>query len=428
MTEPTQPSLARVVGFVGITVYAVGDILGAGIYALVGRVAGIAGGAAWISFLLAAVFAAVTGLSYAEMVSRHPVAAGASAYASRAFGRPLVSFLAGFLVLASGLTSAATVSRAFVGYLDSFVVLPPLVASVALLAALTALNYRGIEESTRINFVLTAIEVLGLVVVIGAGVFAMTRDAPAGVTGPTLGAPTAILAGTTVAFFAYIGFEDTVNVAEEVKDAARVVPRAIVVAIAVTTVIYLAVMVLALFVVPSGDLAGSGAPLLLVVQAAGVPFPERAFSFIALMSITNTGLLNLVMASRLGYGMAREGLLPEAVGRVHERRRTPFVAVLLAFLLAAALATTGGVTLLAQTTSLLLLAVFSIVHVALLTLQRRGGEAPSFRAPRWTPAVGLALCVALMTSYPAEVHLRAAIVIALGALLHFLFARRRDPS
>ncbi len=428
MRPDREPQLHRTVGFLAITVYAVGDILGAGIYALVGRVAGLAGGGAWISFAVAALIAALTGLTYAELVSRYPVAAGAAAYCRRAFRWPGVAFLVGFLVLASGITSAAAISRAFVGYLDVFVRIPELIGSIALLAVVSWLSYRGIRESTRVNFALTAVELSGLLVVLAVGVgFAVGQ--PAGELAPAL-APSAgldgVLAGATVAFFAYIGFEDTVNVAEEVKDPSRVLPRAILIAIAVTTVVYLGVTAAALLTVPTARLAGSDAPLLAVLDAAGVPVPPTVFAIVAILAITNTGLLNLIMASRLTYGMARERLVPAVLGRVHPVRRTPWVAVLAVFALAALLAISGGVQVLAQTTSLLLLLVFGTLHVALVVVKRRSPAAPGgFVTPRATPWLGALVCAAMTLQYPLEVYLRAAVVIALGLAAYLAFGRRR---
>lgn len=426
-THDRGPSLARVVGMVGITAYAVGDILGAGIYALVGRVVGLAGGGSWASFLVAAAIAVLTGLSYAEMVSRYPVAAGASAYVLRAFGSPLASFVVGIFVLMSGLTSAATVARAFVGYLDVFVTVPAMAASVGLLVLMSALSYWGIRESTRVNFVMTAVELGGLLLVIGAGIYALVglREIDVASLAPT--GARGVLGGATVAFFAYIGFEDTVNVAEEVHDAARSVPRAILIAIALTSVVYIAVTVLALVTVPHAVLASSPAPLLTVLDAASVHLPRRAFAFIALISIANTGLLNLIMASRLGYGMARQGLLPRPLVRVHARRHTPWVAVLAALAIAAALASTSGAQLLAQTTSFLLVCVFFVVHVALVVIKRRAHEpAPAFSAPAWAPVIGALITFGMLFTYPAGVYLRALVVLAAAVVLYLTRARFHD--
>lgn len=426
--EGDQSQLHRALGGFAITVYAVGDILGAGIYALVGRVAGAAGSAAWMSFLVSATLAALTGLTYAELVSRHPVAAGAAAYCHRAFRSGGLAFVAGFLVLASGITSAAAVSHAFVGYLETFVAVPEIVASLALLVLISYVSYRGIRESSWLNLVLTSVELCGLLLIIAVGLYwAFGHPAEIGprlAPGADLPATLpAILGGATIAFFAYIGFEDTVNVAEEVRDPARVMPRAILIAIAVTTLIYLGVTAAALLTVPTAQLAASDAPLLEVLDAAGLGVPREAFSVVAILAITNTGLLNLIMASRLTYGMASEGLLPPVLARVHPVRRTPWVAVLAVLALAVGLALSGGTQALAQTTSLLLLSVFTLVHVALIVVKRREAAPPgAFRAPRWTPWVGAAACAGMTLTYPLEIYLRALVVVAVGILAYLAVA------
>lgn len=429
MTDRRQ-ELHRAIGPLGITVYAVGDILGAGIYALVGGVVGLAEGAAWLSFVLAAFIAGLTGLTYAELVSRFPVAAGAAAYCRRAYRAPLVAFIVGFFVLAAGITSAAAVSRAVVGYLDAIVVLPDLAVSIALLALMSAISYRGIRESASVNFALTAVELSGLllVIVVGLALWAGGSAPPASVDTVTGATPAVdvihgILAGTTIAFFAYVGFEDVVNVAEEVKDAGRVIPRAILIAIASTTAVYLSVVGVALATVPMAELAGSDAPLLEVFEAADIAVPDQAFAIVALLAITNTGLLNLIMASRLTYGMSNEGLLPEVLSRVHARRRTPFVAILVVFVLAIALAVSGETAALAQTTSLLLLLVFGAVHVALIVVARREPAHSGFRAPRWVPWLGVLVCGAMTTQYPLEVYVRALLVLATASIAYIAVGR-----
>jgi amino acid transporter len=232
-----------------------------------------------------------------------------------------------------------------------------------------------------------------------------------------------------VAFFAFVGFEDTVNVAEEVKDPSRAIPRAILIALAVALVLYVLVAVAALVAVPIGDIGGSKAPLLLVLERAGVALPGGLFPIIALLAVGNTGLLNLIMASRLTYGMAREGLLPPVLARVHPKRRTPWVAVWVAFGLAAALAASGGVRELAETTALLLLLVFATLHVALIVIQRRlPADGSHFHVPRVVPAIGLLLCGALMLTTRAEIHLRALIVLLIAGGLYVLLGRRYRAS
>jgi amino acid transporter len=421
MTGDSEAQLHRSLGLWAITIYAIGDVLGAGIYALVGQVVGVAGSGAWLSFVLSAMTALLTGLSYAELSARFPVAAGAAAYTQRAYGHRLLAFMVGLFVLASGIASAATVSRAFVGYFDAFMPLPELPASLGMLVLMTAINYAGIRESARVNFVLTLVEMSGLLFIIAVGFWYAGHMPVADVAGRLTPSLTpGIVTGATLAFFAYIGFEDVANVAEEVRDPSRAIPRAILIAIGVSCVIYVAVVCAVLVTVPREVVASSGGPLLEVLNAAGVHLPPGVFPLVALFAICNTGLLNLIMASRLCYGMAREGLLPPVLALVDARRGTPWVAVLAAFAMAALLTVSGGVRILAQTTSLLLLVVFAVIHVGLLLIKRRESESasPDFRTPAWTPALGALLCVGLAAQYPLDAYARLAVVLVVGLGLY----------
>jgi amino acid transporter len=419
-----QPGLKRALGAFAITVYAVGDVLGAGIYALVGKVVGEAGSAATLSFGVSAVIALFTGLTYAELSSRCPYAGGAAAYCKRAYPYPIVAFAVGILVLASGISSAATISLAMTGYLEAFIVLPKWLGSLGLLLLLSWLNYRSIEESARVNLLLTAIEVFGLLFILAVGLL-YAADLPAAeiaARATPAGSLAGVLGGATLAFFAYIGFEDTANVAEEVRDARRVLPRAILTAIGVSCVLYISITLTALLVVPREVLSVSGAPLLEVLNVAGVHLPGNTFSIIALVAICNTGLLNLIMASRLLFGMAQDGLLPQVLARVHPQHRTPSIAVWAAFAVAAFFALSGGVEVLAKTTSFLLLTVFATLHVGLLRLKRQSPapEAEVFVTPAWTPAVGGLLCAGMALQYPLEVVARAAVVLVVAVVLYML--------
>ncbi len=415
-----------------LAAYAIGDILGAGIYALVGKVAALCGPALWVAFTASAVVAMLTGLAYAELASRYPRSAGAALYCRQGFRHPLPAFVVGIFVLLSGLNSAAAVSRALVGYVHQFVAAPEIAVSLVFLVVVSVLNFWGIEESSRVNVVLTVVEVTGLLLVIVAGV-AVARALPAGeVLGRLAPEPEhlrAVFPATTIAFFAFIGFEDVANVAEEARDPRRTLPRAIIIAIVFTTMMYVAVGVAALVAVPVETLAGSSAPLAAVVEASGIHVPGRLFAFIAIVAIANTGLLNLIMAARLSYGMAREGLLPAILGEVHAVRRTPSVAVAVAFALAALLSLTGGVQVLAQSTSVLLIVVFFLVHVSLVLVKRREPVAPAgaFTAPSFVPVAGALSCLWLFTQYPTEVYARAAVAAVAAVALYVVagrFARR----
>ena len=430
MNDSQPAQLRRSLGFWALVFYGVGDILGAGIYALVGKVAGVAGSASWAAFGVALVVAGLTALTYAELGGRFPRSAGESFFTEQAFGRPALSLLVGWMVLSSGVLSLATVSVAFGGYMTGLVpALPPSATVVGILLLLAAINFRGMRESSTSNIIATMVELTGLLIVIVAGALFLGRSPDAGIfqtieAGRGVGWRE-ITSGAALGFFAFIGFEDMVNVAEEVKDPERNMPRAILIALCVTGVIYLLVVLVATSVVAPDALAASDAPLLYVVQRATDVVPDRMFTLIALFAVANTGLLNFIMASRLIYGMSRQGLLLAALGTVHPRRRTPHLAVLTVLAIALALALSGTLTYLAGTTSLLLLLVFFMVNVSLIVIKRRKRRASrTFCAPRWVPLVGALSCLGLMPFVPPSSLLTAAIIVALGGGLVLLRGAR----
>lgn len=430
MNDSQPAQLRRSLGFWALVFYGVGDILGAGIYALVGKVAGVAGSASWAAFGVALVVAGLTALTYAELGGRFPRSAGESFFTEQAFGRPALSLLVGWMVLSSGVLSLATVSVAFGGYMTGLVpALPPSATVVGILLLLAAINFRGMRESSTSNIIATMVELTGLLIVIVAGALFLGRSPDAGIfqtieAGRGVGWRE-ITSGAALGFFAFIGFEDMVNVAEEVKDPERNMPRAILIALCVTGVIYLLVVLVATSVVAPDALAASDAPLLYVVQRATDVVPDRMFTLIALFAVANTGLLNFIMASRLIYGMSRQGLLLAALGTVHPRRRTPHLAVLTVLAIALALALSGTLTYLAGTTSLLLLLVFFMVNVSLIVIKQRKRRASrTFCAPRWVPLVGALSCLGLMPFVPPSSLLTAAIIVALGGGLVLLRGAR----
>lgn len=411
-----------------LLVFIVGDVLGAGIYALAGVVAGRVGGAIWAAFLLALVLALLTAFAYAELVTKYPRAGGAAVWANQAFERPFVTFMIAFAVMMSGVTSAATLARAFGGdYLAEFVSLPVALVSVAFLVVVGLVNFRGIEVSVRLNVGLTAVECAGLllVVVIGAAFLLDGGGDPGRAFTFKAGeaVPLAILSGAALAFYALIGFEDSVNVAEETQDPRRAYPLALFGGLAIAGAIYLLVTGVASMAVPTGELAGSSGPLLEVVQRGPLAMPTEVFSVIALLAVTNGALINLIMASRLTYGMASQGIVPSVFGRVHATRRTPWVAIIFTSAIAAVLAVTGDLSALADTTVLLLLAVFITVNVAVLALRRAPVEHDHFRAPTVMPVLGIVVCVGLMTQKSAETFARAGVLLGVGVLLWLLNRR-----
>jgi APA family basic amino acid/polyamine antiporter len=404
-----------------LLLFIVGDILGGGIYARTGEVAGEIGGAIWTGFALAAVIAAFTAASYAELVSRYPQAAGAALYVHRAFKRPLLTFVVAFAVMCSGLASAAALATAFGGdYLSEFVDLPALLVGLVVVAVVTAINLRGIKESARFNVVCTLIEVAGLllVVVIGAAfLFDGGGDPHRAIEFKDDAAPALlIVAGASIAFYALIGFEDAVNVAEETKDSTRTFPRTLFLGLGIAGGIYLLVTVVAGMAVPADTLADSDGPLLEVAIIGPLSVDPKLFAAIALFAIINGCLLNLVMASRLMYGMANEGVVPKILGWVHPRRRTPWAAIFFTAAIAAVLVLLGDLSTLADTTVLLLLLVFVGVHVSLLVLRRTPSEHEHFRA--WTPLpwLGALTCAGLAIQQVVD---NPELVLWAGSLLVF---------
>jgi amino acid transporter len=423
------PGLARRLGLTVLILYGVGDILGAGIYALVGKVAGIAGSAAWISFILSGILALVTGLSYAELSSRIPRSAGAAAFSARAFKNPLIPGLVGILVLTSGITSSATVSLAFYGYLNEFIGLAQLPAAIGLLALINLVSFLGIHHSVRTNNILTAIELFGLLLVIGVGLsYALGQQESRPLT-ESLDPHSdwgAVLLGVTLAFYAFIGFEDLANLAEEAKHPSRDLPRAILVSIALSTVLYLLVILTVLGVMSPEDAARSPTPLLDVMRIGGIVIPPEGFALIAIIAIANTGLANAIMASRLLYGMAHHRLLPAILMRVHPHRQTPWVAIGLTFALSVLLVVTGRVSILAQTTTLLLTLAFFMAHLSLIIVRKQQPSAAEiFRVPGFIPYLGLIFCALLLTHFPLEAYLRAAVLIGISTAVYLAYFKTR---
>jgi amino acid transporter len=396
---PPQPELRRVIGPKLLLFLVIGDMLGTGIYALTGDVAGEVGGAAWLAFGVAFLVALFTATSYLELVGKYPQAAGAALYVRRAFGSEIFTFMVAFAVMCSGLTSVATASRAFAGYLQELAVLPVLPVAFAFIIAAAAVNFRGVGESAKLNVALTAIELSGLLIVIAVGALALGRgvgDAAQALTFNADGDPFALVAsGAALAFYAIIGFEDSINMVEETTDPQRSFPRAFFIGITITGLLYMLVAFMTTALVPIDVLRTSNQDLLEVVRVGAPTFPFALFSLIAMVAVSNTSLINLMMASRLLYGMARERIIPPLFGRVHAQRRTPWVGILVAATLALALASWGGVRTLGGTTALLLLCVFTIVNIAVLLLRGKPVAHSHYRAPTWCPILGLISCAYL---------------------------------
>jgi len=403
--------------------FILGDVLGAGIYALMGVLSEDVGGMLWAPLLVALLLALLTAGSYAELVTKYPKAGGAAVFAERAYRQPMVSFLVGFCMLAAGVTSAAGLALAFAGdYLATFVDVPAIPAAIGFLALVACLNARGISESVKSNVVMTVIELTGLLVVVVA-VSVMVGggrgDINRAVQLPESATPAvAILAGAIVAYYSFVGFETSANVAEEIRNPGKVYPAALFGALITAGVLYALVGIASAIALPSSELSGSSGPLLAVVAASGVGIPDWLFSAIALVAVANGALLTMIMSSRLAYGMAEHGLLPGALSRVLPQRRTPWVAIVATTVVAMLLTLVGDLSTLAETVVLLLLIVFISTNVAVLVLRCDTVEHSHFRVWTAVPVLGVASCVLLLTQQTAKVWLFAAILLVVGVVLY----------
>lgn len=401
-TDGATPALIRSIGPFQLTLYGLGSMLGSGIYGLIGQAAGQVGNAVWVSFLIAMVAALLTALSYASLGSRYPRAGGAAFVTQKAYGMPLLSFVVGLAVVCSGLASVATQSQVFsvnLALLFKPGIFPLWAAGAGFLLVMAALVLRGIRESMWVNVACTLVEAGGLLLVIAVGIpywgsvdLLETPQLPTGDSIAVL-----MIHGAVLTFFAFIGFEDTLNVAEECRDPQRTIPIALVTAMVIGALIYVAVAVTAVSVVPWRELAQAPGPLTEVMARAAPAIPIWVFTAITLFAVTNTALVNYVTSSRLVYGMAQQGLLPGALGEVHERTRTPYVAAIALLALLLPLGLFASIADLASACVLLLLAVFTVVNGALFILKGRAGEpAGRFEIPRWIPAAGTAVCLLLV--------------------------------
>ena len=380
-----------------LTLYGLGTILGAGIYVLIGEVARQAGPAVPTAFLLSAVIAAFSALSYAEISGRLPKSAGEAAYVDAAFRLPSVASLTGWAVIAAGIVSSATLVRGFIGYLGVFVDLPAELVIVALVGALGVLAAWGIAESMWVAGVITVIEATALLAVcivardsLGLLPERWTDLLPSGGTTAWAG----VLSGSFIAFYAFIGFEDMVNVAEEVVEPERTLPRAIVAALLLSTSLYVVVAVVASLALPTDVLTGAEAPMAVIVESRGIS--PAYISLVGLFAVINGALIQLIMASRVLYGLGTQGLAWRGFANVHPNRRTPIVATAVSAAAILFFALTLSLGHLAQFTSFIALSVFAVVNLALIRLKRRSARGPVYTVPGFVPVIGAALCAGML--------------------------------
>ncbi len=447
------PELKRVLGPKLLLLFIVGDILGAGVYAVTGTMAGTVGGIVWLPFLLAFVVATLTAFSYLELVTQYPQAAGAALYTHKAFGIHFVTFLVAFAVVCSGITSASTsanvLAQNFFGGLEinGWMEVPGqgVITAVAMgfMLLLAIINLRGVGESVKFNVVLTIVEMTALCIVIGVGFSVMMQGT--GNVGEVFvfndyqdkGMFLAVTAATSIAFFAMVGFEDSVNMVEETQNPEKIFPRTMLTGLGIAVILYMLVAISVVSVLSPTELEGireaEGAALLEVVHKGSPDFPiDKIFPFLAVFAVANTALINMLMASRLIYGMARQHVLPPALGKVLRVRRTPWAGITFSTVLALGLIwyvtsdpDSNIVANLSGTTAFLLLCVFTVVNVACVVLRRKRdpNRKVFFTSPGQLPLLAALLCAFLAGPWVGRNIIQYQIaggLMAIGVVLWFI--------
>jgi amino acid transporter len=386
-----KTSLNRSLSLTQMVLYGLGTTIGAGIYALVGELAGIAGYFAPLSFLIASIMATLTAMSFAELSGRYPQAAGAALYIREGFSSQRLSTLTGILVILAGLVSAAALINGFVGYLHQFITLDRVVIIIFMAFLLGGIAAWGISTSVSIAATITIIEIGGLLLIIGVSVAGTTihlNTLPALIPSADFSQWSTIFAGTLLAFYAFIGFEDMVDVAEEVKDVKRNLPLAILLTLAITTVLYMLIMTTAVLAISPDQLAKTEAPLAYLYQHF-TGNNSTLISIIGLLAIINGALIQVIMASRGMYGLGSRGQLPEILSFVHPKSQTPVIATFIATIMVLILALVGHLSSLAEITSFIMLCIFSLINLALLKIKKRKPTTQgSINFPRLIPFSG----------------------------------------
>ena len=422
--------LRRSLGLFEAVVYGVGVILGAGVFALIGQAAGLAGNSLWVSFLISAFIAVFTGLSYAELSAMYPKAAAEFIYVKKAYGSEFWAFIIGWLLIFTGVVGVATVSLGFSGYFfellkmsGEFPYYLMIGIAIGLIAVLSFINFYGIKESSKLNIVFTGISFLGLAAIIILGFWKITTttnplnyfEAPNGLTG--------IFSAAALVFFAYLGFEDVVNISEETKTPKKLIPLALLLSVIITTLIYVLISISVINLASWQELAASPAPLAL---AASKVFGDKAFIFIsisALFATASTSLILLIVVSRMLYGIAREGSFPKILAKVHSGRGTPYVAIVVVMLLSMIFVLIGKIENVAKITSLGSLIAFSAVNLSLIHLRFMRPDIPRpFRTPfnlgkfPVTAFIGVVSCMALISCFDLELILFSLAVLLVGGI------------
>jgi len=392
-------SLKRSLSLPLITFFGLGNILGAGIYVLVGKVAGEAGYYAPLAFLVASIIAAISAFTYAELSARYPVSAGEAVYLHEGLNIRVLTIAVGLMITLAGMVSTSALAHGFAGYLSVFIDVPHWLMMLVVILTLGFLAIWGINESVTVAAVLTLIEIVGLILIIVVGTDYLTEATQvARVANTSFGAIPwlGVFSGGFLAFYAYLGFEDMVNVAEEVKDPQKNMPRAVLLAVAISTVLYSGVSIVAVMVIEPQLLTLSVAPLADVYTAATGKVPVL-ISVIGIFAVINGALIQMIMASRMLYGMASKGWLPSYLSVIHPKTRTPVHTTIIVMLIILFFALSLHLVALAQLTSYLVLTVFALVNLSLIKIKQKHPQADKVKVfSIWVPRFGFITTVAFL--------------------------------
>ena len=428
-----KPGLERTISLTEATIYGLGIIFGAGIYALIGEAAGVAGNSVWLSFVLAALVASFTALSYCELSSMFPRSAAEYMYVKNAFNSNILGFMMGWISLFVAMVSIAAVSLGFAGYFEGLFGTPLVLSAICLIAVLSIVNFLGVKESARLNIVFTTIAIGGLLLIILMGIpFFGSVDYFASVS-PGVGSfemLNNVAIAAALIFFAYIGFEDIANISEETVNARNAVPKAILIALVISTILYIMVSVSVVSIVPWQELAATSAPISLVAGTVYGPVAAVVFSFIALFATASTVLIILVAVSRLLYGMSSDHSLPAIIARVHSRDKTPYVSIAVTSIIAMLLVLAGNLKQVAFVTNFGIFVLFFMVNLSVVVLRlAKPGKKRVFRIPGnigpipLIPVFGVFASLFMISRVEPSSAAFGAFFLLLGVPLYFILSR-----
>lgn len=419
--------LKRSLSLFEATFYGIGIIVGAGIYALIGQAAGTAGNALWMSFLIGAAIAVVTGLSYAELSSMFPSDAGEYVYVRKAYGSKFLSFILSWLIIITSILSASTVALGFAGYFNSMlpVSIPLVLTAAILIILLSFVNFYGIKESSNLNIFFSSIEIVGLIVVIllafsAGNIFHVNYfEMPNGFKG--------IFSAAILIFFAYIGFEEVVHITEETKSPRKFIPKAVILSIVVTTILYVLVSLSVVSLTPWNTLNVPNPVALAVSQSFLGENGSFIISVIALFATLSTVLAILVVSSRMIYGVANERGLPSILAKVHGKRRTPWIAAIAACFFGIVFLFVGNIDRVASITSLGAFITFGVTNLSLIWLRYKEPKIiRPFKIPLnigkfpIIPFIGAIICVFMIYQFEFIDMVIGLIILLSGALIYHL--------